>query len=210
MAENDTSVENIATGMRKKGMSTRDIIVALYQAGKTATHQMTDLADVIVTDVKAAKIKSDLDTIATTFEKQANATMEAIKIDLESIEISKNTAQFFPELDNELKTKESQLEQLTKKRTTYLSECNTLITELKTEIKAFSSSTETANKATFLAKIKPIDDKLVKLLSNVKKLSSDEKDIAYATQALKGKTEKFALMAGAKKTSGQEPAPMPE
>jgi ABC-type transporter Mla subunit MlaD len=210
MAENDTLVENIATGMRKKGMSTRDIIVALYQAGKQATHQMTNLADVIVTDVKAAKIKSDLDNIATAFEKQANTTINAIKIDLEGIETSKNTAQFFPELDAELKAKENHLEQLAKKRTAYLTECNELIAELKTEIKAFSSNAETLNKSAFLAKIKPIDEKLIKLLNHVTKLSTDEKEMSYATQALKGKTEKFALMAGVKKSGGAEPAPMPE
>lgn len=210
MAENDTMVENIATGMRKKGMSTRDIIVALYQAGKQATHEMTNLADVIVTDVKAAKIKADLINIATAFEKQANTAIQAIKIDLESIETSKNTAQFFPELDNELKAKESHFEQLAKKRTDYLGECNTLIADLKKEIKAFSSNTEKLNKAAFLAKIKPIDDKLVKLLSHVNRLSSDEKEITYAAKALKDKTEKFALMAGFKKPSGSEPAPMPE
>lgn len=209
--ENNTSIENIATSMRsKKGMSTRDIIVALYQAGKTATHQMTDLADVIVTDVKAAKIKADLTNIAATFEKQANTAIQAIQIDLESIETSKNTAQFFPELNTELQSKQTTLEQLTQKRTTYLTECNTLIAELKTEIKTFAANSANLNKAAFLAKIKPIDEKLAKLLSHVKRLSDEEKDMTRTTQVLKGRTEKFALMAGIKKSSGSEPAPMPE
>lgn len=210
MTENDTSVKHIATDMRKKGMSTRDIIVALYQAGKTATNQMTDLADVIVTDVKAANINADLNNIANTFEKEANTAINAIKIDLESIEVSKNTAQFFPELNTELQSKQNALEQLAKKRTTYLNECNTLITELKTEIKTFAANSANLNKAAFLGKIKPIDEKLAKLLSNVKRLSDEEKEMSRTTQALKGKTEKYALMAGIKKSPGGEPAPMPE
>lgn len=211
MTENNAPVAALATNMRKKGMSTRDIIVALYQAGKTATNQLTDLADVIVTDVKAAKIKADLQNIAATFEKQANTAITAIQIDLESIENSKATAQFFPELDNELKSRQTALAQLTAKRVSNLDECNTLITELKSEIKTFTTaSAGTLNKAAFLAKIKPLNEKLTKLNVNVKKLHAEESEVAKNTLALKSKTEKFAIMAGSKKLGGQEPAPMPE
>lgn len=209
MTENNAPVAALASNMRKKGMSTRDIIVALYQAGKTATNQLTDLADVIVTDVKAAKIKADLQNIAATFEKQANTAITAIQIDLESIENSKATAQFFPELDNELRSKQTALEQLSAKRVSNLEECNTLITELKTEIKTFTSAGN-LNKAAFLAKIKPLNEKLAKLSINVKKLSAEESEVMKNTLALKSKTEKFAIMAGSKKLGGQEPAPMPE
>lgn len=189
----DTPIAAAASQMRKKGMSTRDILKTLCDMNKV-TNQLSDMAAVIATDMKAAKINERLQTIKHLTEKIIDKSKQRIQEDIDLIGINPGTKQFYDGFERQSQTLNKQLESAISKRESSRTQCEGLIKDLKNEINLYLNDEEKAraNKSAFFKKIQPIDKQLNELDKTTVSLMQMHETLNTQFKALSENIERVA------------------
>lgn len=167
----------IAETMRKKGMSTKDIIVALCGAKAAIS-----LKSVMVVDVKAARIKDTLDSLGQTLDKQVQKSAQSIQEGIDLISNNRPTAALGSALTTKMTEVNQKIQALADEQTSRKKQCRELMA-------GFQSAIAKANPAD----TKSAKEKLDALEKSTEKLSNQLKTIKRELDAFTGEVERTLI-----------------
>ncbi len=203
-AQAQNSVAGAATRMKKDGMSTKDIMVVLFQSKLTASNQLTSLTDVILVDAQAAQVKAKLKELVTTHEKDIRKTTQAIQAEVEFIGNNKSTSQFQAVFNQQFTPMVEQHEKLVEERKKLNEQCKQVIKQLHDEIKNLNVDAG-VNQQAFLSQIRPIKSTVDALNKSTQRLSEQNTSLLHSVDHLHRDTSRVAATVGGFKPAAQMP-----
>ncbi|EKD71393.1 MAG: hypothetical protein ACD_46C00194G0007 [uncultured bacterium] len=197
---------NIATTMRKEGMSTVQILRALFQA-QINLREIRSLSDGLIIDVRAAQVADTLkETVNKTINKLTSLSnfiqdnIDRLQANKQTAAIASSYAQQQQPLGTELQKTTEEVKQLQASTNNYIHELRKKISELATRVKNQSLS-----KMEVIQSLKLPQEELLKLEKELKKIEDKQKDLLNQLTILANNSETSARAVGGPKPMSQTP-----
>jgi hypothetical protein len=182
--QTDNAVSQIAARMQKDGMSTADIMTALFKS----LNNNSTLGIAIAAEGRLATLKNELNTTVDATVREFNALIKSTSINIENIRTVKTLAARADSFQNELNPHISTVQAFEEKRKEYLESTRVFATDMNKafqELREVTKNPDSKREEDLREKIKKLNENIQNKMEQAKKNLMDPVTIKGITNQIR-------------------------